>query len=123
VKTLDQMTLAELRNWKPSRASDAAIKEMAEKIAEVARPQKVILFGSYARKEVAGHSDVDFLVIQETPLPRPQRSVALYAALRNYPCPVDIVVYTPAEVEEYADLPASFVQTALREGKVLYEED
>jgi hypothetical protein len=34
---------------------------------------------------------------------------------------VDVVVYTPEEVEEWRSVPEAFVTTAIREGKVLYE--
>lgn len=32
----------------------------------------------------------------------------------------DFVVYTPAEVEEWAQVPNAFTTTAVREGKILY---
>jgi len=98
------------------------LSEMAARIAAVARPEKVVLFGSHARGDAGVDSDVDFMVIQETDLPRPKRSVPLYAIVRDYPYSKDIVVYTPEEVNAYHNLPNSFVMTALREGKVLYEK-
>ena len=32
----------------------------------------------------------------------------------------DVMVYAPAEITEWADVPNAFVTTALREGRVLY---
>lgn len=32
-----------------------------------------------------------------------------------------MVVYTPSEVEEWREVPQAFVTTAIREGRVLYE--
>ena len=98
------------------------IQEMVLRIVAVADPEKVVIFGSRARGDDDPESDVDLLVIQETDLPRPKRSVPLYAALRDYPFPIDVVVYSPEEVEEFKNLPLSFIQTALREGRVLYEK-
>lgn len=123
VKTIDQMTLAELRAWKPEKVPFEVIQEMVRKMVAVCQPEKIVLFGSYARGEATEVSDLDFLVIMETDLPPTKRSVPLYSALRNYLLSEDIVVYTPAEVEEYSDLPDSFIQTALREGIVLYEKE
>ena len=62
-------------------------------------------------------------MIEDSPLPRHRRSIPLYAALADLPIDVDteVVVYTPAEVEEWRGANAAFVTTALREGKVLYE--
>jgi predicted nucleotidyltransferase len=98
------------------------LQEMADEIVGAARPEKVVLFGSHARGDASDDSDIDLLVIQETDLPRPKRSVPLYSILRLYPYSKDIVVYTPEEVDAYRDLPQSFVMTALREGRVLYEK-
>lgn len=97
------------------------IQEMADRIVAHASPIRVVLFGSHARGDAQSDSDVDFLVIQETDLPRPKRSAPLYSLLRGYPCSKDIVVYTPREVADDRNLPHAFVTTALREGKVLYE--
>lgn len=69
-------------------------------------------------------SDIDLLVIEDSPLPRHRRSIPLYAALADLPLDVDteVIVYTPAEVDEWLGVGSAFVTTALREGTVLYEE-
>jgi hypothetical protein len=36
---------------------------------------------------------------------------------------VEVMVYTPQEVEDWDSVPESFVSTALREGLVLYERE
>lgn len=97
--------------------------EIVQRIRSVANPRKIVLFGSRARGEHRPDSDIDLLVIEESSLPRHRRSIPLYAALADLPIEVDaeIVVYTPAEVEEWRGANAAFVTTALREGKVLYE--
>ena len=81
---------------------------------------QVILFGSYARGEANKQSDVDFLIIAESELPRFKRSRDLYKLLRPYPFARDLVVYTPREIERGMQSPASFVSTVLREGKAVY---
>ena len=35
--------------------------------------------------------------------------------------PMDIVVYSPEEVVDWSEVPQAFVTTAIREGKILYE--
>jgi len=98
------------------------IHEMVDRIVAVADVNRVVLFGSHARGDADAQSDVDLLVIQDTDAPRPKRSIPLYATVRDFPYSKDIIVYTPEEVEEYRNLPHSFVMTALREGEVLYEK-
>lgn len=101
--------------------SRQTIDEISTKIAERFQPEKIILFGSYARGEATENSDIDLLVITETDLPKPKRSAPMYSLLRDYHVSKDILVYTPEEAEQYRDLPAAVVRRAFREGIVLYE--
>lgn len=98
------------------------MNEVIERIRRIARPRKIILFGSRARGENRINSDWDFLVIADSKLPRHERSCPLYGALSDIPVGMDILVYTPDEADEWRDVPQALVTTAIREGKVLYEE-
>jgi len=97
------------------------IRQVAVRLGNAANASEVILFGSYARGQATEQSDVDFLVVAETDLPRHKRAVELYKQFRPYPFGMDIVVYTPREVEQASRSALSFVSTVLREGKRLYE--
>ncbi len=99
------------------------LREVARRIVELVHPEKIILFGSRARGEGGNRSDLDILVIAESAEPRHRRSVPIYGALSDILVPMDIIVYTPAEVEEWSDVPQAFVTTAVREGTVLYEKE
>jgi predicted nucleotidyltransferase len=102
--------------------TDAVMDEIVERIVGVMHPRKIVLFGSRARGDAAGGSDLDLLVIAESDQPRYRRAAPLYGALSDILVPMDILVYTPEEVEDWSAVPEAFVTTALREGKVLYEE-
>ena len=95
--------------------------EIVRRIVEVIHPEKVILFGSRARRKARPESDIDLLVIAESTEPRYRRSVPLYGALSDILAPMDILVYSPEEVKEWSEVRQAFVTTAIREGKVLYE--
>jgi predicted nucleotidyltransferase len=96
------------------------IKQVANRLGAAANADQVILFGSYARDEAREHSDVDLMIIAESDLPRFKRSRTLYKLLRPYPFGMDLIVYTPQEIEQGKRSPVSFVSTILREGKVVY---
>ena len=96
------------------------IEDVAGKIGKQIDAKAVILFGSYARNQPAKHSDVDLLVIAESNLPRYKRSRELHLMFKPYPFPMDILVYTPKEVEEESEFELSFISTVMREGKKLY---
>ena len=96
------------------------IENVAGKIGKQINAKAVILFGSYARNQPGKHSDVDLLVIAESNLPRYKRSRQLHLMFKPYPFPMDILVYTPREVEQESQFELSFISTVLREGKKLY---
>jgi len=99
------------------------VDEIVERIVARIRPRKIVLFGSHARGSAEQNSDIDLLVVAESEQPRHRRSVPLYGALSDMLVPMDIIVYTPEEIEDWRQVPQAFVTTALREGKVLYEDD
>ena len=96
------------------------IKRVAARLGKAADAQQVILFGSHARGEAGENSDVDLMIIAESDLPRFKRSRELYKQLRPYPFGMDLVVYTPQEIERGKKSSVSFVSAVLREGKTLY---
>lgn len=98
------------------------LSEIVSRIRSKINPDQIVLFGSQASGTARNNSDFDVLVINKSDQPRYRRSATLYSALANLPIEVDVVVYTPEEVEEWSEVPEAFVSTALREGKVLYEE-
>jgi predicted nucleotidyltransferase len=84
-------------------------------------PEKVILFGSVARGNVSEWSDLDLLVIKDTPQPFLQRLKEV-ALLCQATVGVDYLVYTPAELERMiADGNPFVLGEILAHGKVLYE--
>ena len=95
--------------------------EIVRRIRAVAEPERIILFGSYARGEEGIDSDIDLFIVFDSDLPRYKRAVPFYQALSGLGVAKDIVVYTPAEVEEWKTASCSLVATVLREGIVLYE--
>jgi predicted nucleotidyltransferase len=107
-------------NYHQVMVSFNEIENVAGKIGEKINARAVILFGSYARNQPGKHSDVDLLVIAESDLPRHKRSRELHLMFKPYPFPMDILVYTPEEVEQESEFELSFISTVLREGKKLY---
>ena len=96
------------------------IQTITTKIAQAIHPDKIILFGSWARGERDAHSDIDLLIIQESSLSRPQRYAQVRRLFWGMGIPMDILVYTPEEFARYQSVPGSFTYTVAREGKVLY---
>ncbi len=96
------------------------IAKIAKRIGIAVNAEQIILFGSYARGNARENSDVDLMIIAESKLPRFKRSRAIYKSLRPYPFGMDLLVYTPQEIERGKRSRVSFVSTVLREGKTVY---
>lgn len=99
------------------------LRQIVDRVRKAADPQRIVLFGSQARSEARENSDFDILVVRPSQAPRFERSAPIYAALADLPVEVEVVVYTPTEIEDWSEVPQAFVTTAIREGKVLYERE
>jgi predicted nucleotidyltransferase len=79
------------------------------------------LFGSYAYGHPKPESDVDLLVIMDTPLRSRQQRLEISRALSPRPFPLDIIVRTPQELAERIVMGDLFLREITTRGKVLYE--
>jgi predicted nucleotidyltransferase len=103
----------------------AAIRKIAERFAPVFSRygiQKAILFGSVARGEATRRSDIDLILIQQTTKRFLDRYDGILCDLnRESPGPaVDVLIYTPGEFDRMGN--RGFIAKAVREGRVLYEQ-
>jgi len=96
------------------------IRRYARAIAARFRPDKIILFGSFAYGTPHADSDVDLLVIMPA---RSQGSQASKIRLAlAAPFPMDLIVRTPATLKWRLEEGDSFLQEIVSKGKVLYEK-
>jgi predicted nucleotidyltransferase len=100
------------------------LPQAIERIVAALKPEKIILFGSYADGNPTHDSDVDLLVIMETKKKRAKRYLAVSSLLHPRQFPVDIIVKTPKEVEEAlkgGKDNSFFIREIIKKGKVLYD--
>lgn len=97
-----------------------SLRPAVQRIVQELKPEKVILFGSYAYGTPDPHSDVDLLVVMKTNASLKDRSWAVSRLLLPRPFPVDILVKTPKEVEKALESGDFFLKEILTRGKVLY---
>src|SRR5205809_2253032 len=98
-----------------------AIRRFARQVAERFRPDKIILFGSYAYGKPHADSDVDILVIMPA---RNELDQALRIRLTiDYTFPMDLLVRTPKNLSWRLAEGDWFLREVMAKGKVLYEKN
>ena len=98
----------------------AQIKSLCKQIVDSFRPQKIILFGSYAYGIPTPNSDIDLLVVMPFEGRVHEQAVKIRKDL-NTTMPLDLLVRTPEQVQERVDMEDFFMREIVEQGKVLYE--
>lgn len=99
------------------------IRSITREIAEHFAPRRIMLFGSWARGDAEPHSDIDLFVEMESDLPGPERAVEISKLFGLRRWPMDLIVYTPEEVEQVRGVHGTLLSIIEDEGKVLYEQE
>ena len=96
------------------------MKEIIRRIVHVAKPDRIVLFGSAARGEARVESDIDLLVVKKGYRIAANWPQEIYVRLIGIPVPVDVIVVRPEDVEELKDAIGTIIPAALREGIEIY---
>jgi len=103
-----------------STVSLAKIKAYSAEVARLFKPEKIILFGSYAYGRPTGDSDVDLLVIMPFDPKRGRKSLEIRQTIRAG-FPLDLLVKQPEVVRERLEHGDTFLKEIMSKGRVLYE--
>ena len=103
--------------------TDELLGNITDRIVQAFHPVKVILFGSYAYGQPSSHSDIDLLVIMDSDDPSAERIRKLRRVAKIAYLPLDVLVRTPAEVDDRLSLGDFFVRDVMTRGRLLYERD
>ena len=99
------------------------IPELREKIVKELDPEKIILFGSYAWGTPNDDSDVDLFIVKSSYISRRERQTELRKKLFGSDIPMDLLVYTPEEINESINKTCNlFIEDIVRNGKIIYEK-
>ena len=96
------------------------IEEYGRRIGEQFRPERVILFGSYAYGTPTPDSDVDLLVVMPC-TKKPAHHAAEIRLLLRAGFPLDLIVREPELMRQRVLLGDPFLAEIAEKGRVLYE--
>ncbi len=99
----------------------SAIRRFARKLGERFRPEKIILFGSYAYGTPHEESDVDLLVV--TPTRNEINESIKYTLAFEPPFSLDLIVRTPERLRRDIEDGDWFLREIVSKGKVIYDKN
>ena len=105
-----------------SRAVKTELDKIVRQVVETYRPEKIILFGSYAYGQPSADSDLDMLIIKKTS----ERFIDRWINVRQIvsdpkrSIPFEPIVLTPNELEERLAIGDQFIEEIVTKGQVLY---
>jgi len=97
------------------------IKKVSDNISKKYKPEKIILFGSFAWGRPTRDSDVDLLIIKNTKKGFLKRQIEV-GRIIDGELATDVLIKTPLELKERLDLGDFFYKKIIEKGNYLYEK-
>lgn len=97
------------------------LTQAVQRILAVSQPNRIILFGSQARGDADGGSDMDLMVIEPTVENTALEAARLCRAVGWVGKGVDILVYSEPEFARRSTVPGTVLHQARTEGRVVYD--
>ncbi len=117
------MSTQAMSNVSYTPVTDDLLRDIVRQIVAAFDPEKVILFGSRAYGEGDKDSDIDLLIVTNALRTHSvfERHRAISDLFSNRRFALDVLVRTPAEVEQLLEQGSAFFQEIITQGQVLYE--
>jgi predicted nucleotidyltransferase len=112
-------TLFDWASLKP-HVTESLLADITQRIVEAFQPAWIVLFGSYAYGTPNLDSDLDLIVVMESDEPMARRMMRVAEVAQERFLPMDVLVYTPTEIEERLAKKDRFIEEVFAKGRVLY---
>jgi predicted nucleotidyltransferase len=103
--------------------SQADVSNTVERIVALYDPDRIYVFGSYAKDSLRETSDLDLLIVGPSDLPPRHRGQDVVAVLRGTAIEFDLLFVTPEELAAELSDPYSLLSTVMSSAKTLYERE
>jgi predicted nucleotidyltransferase len=102
--------------------SQSDIQLFVNEIVAGYQPEKIYLFGSYANGTPNADSDIDLFIVKNTTERKKDRTEQVLNIIKSYPdTGIDMIIYTPEELENVKSDFVNIANEAIKTGKLLYE--
>ena len=96
------------------------LDEIRDRLVNSYAPDRIILFGSRSTGTATEESDYDLLILKETSIRPIDRRIEVETILGDRAVPLDILVYTPQEMNYLYSIGSPFIEEVIETGRVLY---
>ena len=96
------------------------IRMIVDRVTKHYDPKAIIVFGSVARGDSTEDSDLDIAIIMDSDLSEHERNVKVRVCIGSIGMAMDLLVFTPKEIEAERDDETSIVSEIMRTGEVVY---
>jgi predicted nucleotidyltransferase len=100
---------------------ETLLDEIVRRVLSVARPERIILFGSAATGHMTKDSDIDLLVVESAPANTHERIVEIRGAVRDVGYPVGVIVMRTERFERTKRVIGGIAYPANKYGRAIYE--
>jgi uncharacterized protein len=100
---------------------ELVLNEVVRRVLAVAKPDRIILFGSAATGQMTRDSDIDLLIVEPTAENRHAESVAITDAIGDVHFPVDVKIISSERFEATKNIIGGIAYPAHKYGRILYE--
>jgi predicted nucleotidyltransferase len=100
---------------------EGLVQQIVGRVLSVAKPDRIILFGSAAIGRMTRDSDIDLLVLEAAPESRLKESVKIRRALAELDYAFDVIVMRTERFEETKAIIGGLAFPANKYGRVIYE--
>ena len=100
---------------------EQTVQEIVRRILSVAKPDKVILFGSAATGQMTRDSDIDLLIVEPDASDQRNEYVRIREALGNLGYPFDLLFISTEWFEDSKSVIGGIAYPANKHGRVIYE--
>jgi predicted nucleotidyltransferase len=100
---------------------ETLVQEIVRRVLSVAKPDRIILFGSAAIGAMTRDSDIDLIIVEPSPGDRRKESIHIHHVLGGLGYPFDVIVISTEWFEESKGVIGGIAYPANKYGKVIYE--
>ncbi len=100
--------------------SNQKINKIFQIIQKVSNPDAIYLFGSYARGEPGGNSDLDIAIIKERIIDRHKELLAIRKSLFKVWVPMDLILMKKSEFDKKKEMSGTVQHEINKHGVMLY---